>query len=58
MIPIPSVEDMEELRLEARLQFYEAEELTEEQVKRLEESFKKIKDSFDETITGSHTGTI
>ena len=58
MIPLPSVEDMEELRLEARLQFYEAEELTEEQVKRFVDSFKYIKDSFDETVTGSHTGVI
>ena len=46
MIPLPSVEDMEELRLEARLQFYEAKELTEEQVKKLEESYRNIKDSF------------
>ena len=58
MIPLPSVEDMEELRLEARLQFYEAEELTEEQVKKLEESYRNIKDSFDETVTGSHIGVI
>ena len=61
MIPIPSVEDMELIDRGIRLNFHKLEELTDEQVQRILEHYKglkDIKDSFDESITGEHTGII
>lgn len=66
MIPIPSKEDMEELALEARLQYYDNDAF------KIQENYRVIskpierddcividvEDSFDESITGQHTGII
>lgn len=61
MIPIPCKDDMERLGLGVRLKFFEPEELTEEQVQRILEHYKSIKefkDTFDESATGVNTGVL
>lgn len=58
MIPILCKYDIERLGIDVKFKFYEPEELTEQQVEKLVESFKDANDSFDETVTGSHTGVI
>lgn len=61
MIPIPCKDDMERLGRGIELKFHEIEELTEEQVKRILEHYKNLKDfkdTFNESVTGGHTGVL
>lgn len=61
MIPIPNKDDMDRLATGIRLKFHEPEELSDEQVKKIVEYYRSIKDldeTFDETITGRSTGVM
>lgn len=61
MIPIPCKDDMERLGRGIELTFHELNELTDEQVQRIMEHYKGLegfKDTFDESMTGSHTGVL
>lgn len=61
MIPIPCKDDMERLGRGIELKFREPEELTDEQVQRILKRYKGLegfKDTFDESMTGGHTGVL